>query len=196
MSETSALQLGEEFRLPKLFTLANSMAACDLVMVAHFDDLEARRLHVTPIARGTYGPREGALVEITLDEDGNGNASLVLPMSVEEDVTFVLAVAYRCDLNDLMTLTLTGEGLDPMEQRFFVNALRPKFEPAPAMPSLAERAQLPEGAFVNEGPPWGEEGYIAGGQIYANLGQFGDHPEHAPTGFETAGAEAHGLGNC
>lgn len=182
---------GPEFRLPKLFTLASGPAYCDLVMIAAFNDLEARQLQVKPIARSLNGSHEGIVVELTLDEDGNGTAQLALPMSVDMDVTFVLAVAYRCDLNDLMTLTLKGEGLAPKEQRFLVNARRPKVEPTPATPSLAERARLPDGAILDEGAPWfsGDApfGRDTDGEPFAGFGNMGRHAEHTPTGFETGG---------
>lgn len=193
MSETT-LQAGKEFRLPDFFTIANSNAYCTLVMVAHFDEIEARRLQVKPIARSqNNGSHEGILVEITLNEDGNGTAQLALPMSVDEDITFVLAVAYRCDLNDLMEITLTGEGLDPKEQTFMVNARRPKVEPTPAMPSLVERAQLPPGTIVDEGFPFSVDplapnGRDSMGNPLADFGKPGAHEEHAPTGTEPVGS--------
>ncbi len=194
MSDTE-VTFGEAFRLRRHFKLvAHSGAFCDLSMEAGFmgDDAAASILRVTPKISDHQSRRDGQVVEVTLDDDGKGSATLALPVGGEA-INFAADFEVREDLGNRVTVTLSGEGIEPYTDEFFVTDLRPEVEPTPAMPSLVERAQLPPGTIVDEGFPFSVDplapnGRDSMGNPLADFGKPGAHEEHAPTGTEPVGS--------
>jgi hypothetical protein len=154
MMSDATISWGSTFCLSGYFKLVGNQAAnCDLMMQAGFaeDDATASILRVMPRISDPHGERSGQIVDVTIDDDGKGSEELALPVGGEE-VCFTANFEVREDLGNYVKVNLSGAGIEPYSDEFFVNDLRPV---TPATLSLAELAQAPEGGDHDVNAPLG-----------------------------------------